>query len=382
MSKRAIFTYFTTFTLCAAAAEIAVAQSVSVPPSGDNQKASVSQWIGLVKVNVTYSSPDITGPNGEDRKGKIWGELVPYGLTNLGFGTCGDKCPWRAGANQNTVFTVSHDVMIEGKRLPAGKYGLHMIPGKKQWTVIFSKNTSSWGSYTYDAKEDALRIKVRPKKAEYAHWLTYEFTDRQKKQATVALHWDRLAVPFTIKVANFNQLYVAKMRDELRSAAGFNYQGWQTAANFCLQNKINLKEALKWAENAVSAPYIGQKNFTTLQTLSLLQEANGMNKKAKATIAEAFEHPTATPSLIHQYGRRLLAAKKNKRALEVFKLNARKHPDVWPVNVGLVRGYSAVGQYKQALKAAKKAVKQAPDPLNRKNLKKMVKNLEAGKPVS
>ncbi|MEM7678571.1 MAG: DUF2911 domain-containing protein, partial [Myxococcota bacterium] len=122
----------------------AIAQNITLPPSGDNQKASVSQWIGLVKVSVSYSSPDVTGPNGADRTGKIWGQLVPYGFSKIGFGTCGDECPWRAGANQNTIFTVSHDVLVEGQRLKAGSYGLHMAPGKNKWTIIFSRNTSSW----------------------------------------------------------------------------------------------------------------------------------------------------------------------------------------------------------------------------------------------
>jgi len=361
---------------------MAMAQNITLPPSGDNQKSSVSQWIGLVKVNVTYSSPDVTGPNGEDRTGKIWGQLVPYGFTNVGFGTCGDVCPWRAGANKNTVFKVSHDVLIEGQRLKAGAYGLHMAPGKKGWTIVFSKNTSSWGSYTYDAREDALRVKVTPRKHAFNNWLTYEFTDRQKAQATLALRWENLEVPMTIKVDKLEELYLAKIRDELRSSAGFQNQSWQQAANYCLQNKINLKEGLQWAENAVNGQFVGIKNFTNLRTLGDLQKANGQTKKGLATIKEALKHPTATPIQVHVYGRQLLAAKEKSRALEVFQLNAKQHPDAWPVHVGLARGYSAVGQYKKALRHARKALKQAPDPGNKANLKKMVAALKAGKPVS
>src|SRR5687767_7655656 len=121
--------------LCAPAA---IAQ-ITTPPSGDNQKASVTQYIGLVAVTIDYNSPDVHAPNGEDRAGKIWGTLVPYGVIDDPFGTC-TECPWRAGANENTVFTVSHDVKIEGQPLPAGRYGLHMIAGPEEWTVIFSKN--------------------------------------------------------------------------------------------------------------------------------------------------------------------------------------------------------------------------------------------------
>src|SRR5688572_32097027 len=114
---------------------------VTLPPDGDNQKSSVTQHIGLVKVTIDYSSPDVHTPNGTDRTGKIWGELVPYGMANLGFGTCGDNCPWRGGANENTVFTTTHDVKIQGQALPAGSYGLHFLPGPDAWTVICSKTT-------------------------------------------------------------------------------------------------------------------------------------------------------------------------------------------------------------------------------------------------
>src|SRR5262249_14185033 len=142
----------------AGAAQAQNVGGLTMPPSGGNQKASVAQHIGLVKVSVDYSSPHVHSPVGEDRKGKISGTLVPYGMANLGFGTCGDQCPWRGGANENTVFTTSHAIKVQGKELPAGAYGLHFVPGKDEWTVIFSKNSTSWGSFFYDAKEDALRV--------------------------------------------------------------------------------------------------------------------------------------------------------------------------------------------------------------------------------
>ena len=365
-----------------AAPRPAAAQVVTLPPDGANQKASVSQWIGPVEVNVTYNSPKVTAPDGTDRTGKIWGKLVPYGMANLGFGTCGDQCPWRAGANENTVFRVSGDVKVEGQPLAAGTYGLFMVPGQDEWTVIFSKNSTSWGSFFYNPAEDALRVKVRPAKSEYNHWLTYEFTERKPDRATVALKWEYLQVPCVVTVDNVNELYVENMRRQLRTTPGFNYQGWEQAARFCLDNKINLKEGLTWAQNAVSLPFIGKENFTTLRTLADLQEANGMKAESEATMAKALDHPTADVMDLHQYGRQLLARKENEKALKVFELNAKKHPNAWPVNVGLARGYSAVGRLKDALKYAKLAVEQAPDAANKKSLQQMVTDLEAGKPVS
>jgi len=124
------------------------AQSITLPPDGDNQRAEVVQQIGMVRAAVEYRSPDVHGPNGEDRRGKIWGGLVPWGIHDLGFNN--RKGPWRAGANENTVFSVSHAVMIDGQALPGGRYGLHMLAGEREWPLIFSKNASSWGSFSYD----------------------------------------------------------------------------------------------------------------------------------------------------------------------------------------------------------------------------------------
>lgn len=359
----------------------AVAVTVTLPPDGANQKASVSQWIGLVEVNITYNAPKVTAPDGTDRTGKIWGQLVPYGMANLGFGTCGDQCPWRAGANENTVFRVSHDVKVEGQLLPAGSYGLHMIPGPEEWTIIFSKNYTSWGSFFYRQSEDALRVKVKPAKCEYTHWLTYEFTERRLDKATAALKWEYLQVPWTITVDDAIGLYVDNLRKELRNANGFNWEGWQEAAKFCVDNKTNLKEALTWAQNAVTLQYIGQENFATLETLAGAQAANGMTAEADATMQRAVDYPGASPLDLHRYGRELLGRGEKEKALKVFEANAKKHPNAWPVNVGLARGYAAVGRTQDALKYAKLAVQQAPDEANKKALQKMVEDLQAGKPV-
>src|SRR5260370_28809236 len=166
--------------------------------------------MGQVKGAIDYSRPNGHGTNGEDRRGQIWGKLVPYGMTNLGFGS-GKPGPWRAGANENTVFTASHDVTVEGQPLAAGRYGLHMMADPEQWTVIFSKNSNSWGSFFYEESADALRVKVKPHKHEYREWLTYEFTERRPEKATVELQWEDLAVPFTVEVQGVNEIYVSPM---------------------------------------------------------------------------------------------------------------------------------------------------------------------------
>ncbi len=359
----------------------ALGQGISTPPDGDNQQSSVSQGIGLVTVTIDYHSPDVHAPNGEDRRGKIWGELVPYGLTNLGFGTC-TECPWRAGANQNTTFTVSHDVKVNGQPLQAGSYGVHMITAKDEdWTLIFSKNHTSWGSFFYNPSEDALRVKAKPAKSEYHEYLTYEFTERKPDQATVALKWEDVQVPWTISVDNPTDLYIARIREELRNNNGFRWQNWVAASNYALQAK-RPNDALEFADRAVNMTFVGQENFQTLNTLAAAQEAAGKTAEAKATREKAWAHPTATVMDLHLAGRQLLTQGNKEAALRIWELNAKRNPNVWPVNVGLARGYSAMGRYKDALKAAKLAVAQAPDEANRKNLEAGVKKLEEGKDMN
>jgi hypothetical protein len=353
---------------------------LTLPPSGNNQKASVSQFIGPVRVTIEYSSPSVHDATGKDRRGQIWGKLVPYGTANLGFGN-GKPSPWRAGANENTLFSVSYPVSIEGKTLPAGRYGLHMIPSADEWTLVFSKDTASWGSFFYDESRDALRVQVKPRKHEYREWLTYEFTERRPTEATAELQWEDLSVPWTIKAENPNDIYISKLKEELNGVPGFDYKSYDAAAQFALQTKTNNDQAMLWADAAISQPGIGQKTFSTLSTKAMVLNAMGKQADAAALMQTAMKLPTTTPLEIHQYGRQLLALKKNAEALEVFKYNAEKNGDAWPVHVGLARGYAANGDNKQALEHAKIALPQAPDDLNRKGLQDMVKALSEGQSI-
>jgi len=363
------------------AGSVAAQPSISQPPSGGNQRQTVIQQIGPVSVTVSYSSPHVKSPQGEDRRGKIWGKLVPYGLTDLGFGTC-KECPWRAGANENTTFATTHDIVVEGQKLAAGTYGLHMIADPSEWTVIFSKNHTSWGSFTYDPAEDALRVKVKPEKSEFREVLTYDFTERRNDKATLTMKWDELAVPVSISVPNANDLYIAQIKNELRNDTGFTWQNWSAAAQFALDHKYNA-EALRWAEFAAHGKGgIGQENFTTLMQLADATEANGKAADAKPLREKALNLPGTTAIEIHLYGRQLLGRKQQDEAMKVFVLNAKRFPNQWPVNVGLARGYSAAGRYDDALKYAKLALAQAPDEGNRKNLEAAVKKLEAKQDIN
>jgi tetratricopeptide (TPR) repeat protein len=336
-------------------------QGLTHPPSGDNQKASVTQWIGPVSVTINYSSPNVQGPNGEDRKGHIWGELVHYGFIDQGFGSS-KAAPWRAGANENTTITFSHDVKIGGKDLKAGTYGLFLAVEKDApWTWIFSTNSKSWGSYYYDPKEDALRVQATAQDAPYAEYLTFGFDDRGANTATAYLQWESKRVPFRIDVPNVNELYVGIMRNELRNDVGFDYRNIQAAAQFCAQNKLNLEEALTWADAAINPP-LGREEFGTFQTKAAVLRALKRDAEAEAIMDKAINHATANVQAVHQYGRSLLAEGKKEKALEVFKLNRQRNPDdKFTTVVGLARGYAAVGDTKNAIKNWELAIKNLPE---------------------
>jgi len=352
-------------------ASAAVAKDITLPPSGDNQYGKVTQGIGLVRVSIEYNSPNVHAPDGKDRAGHIWGELVPYGLYDLAYNNC-KQCPWRGGANENTVFTVSHPVKIEGQELPAGSYGLFFIAGKDEWTVIFSKNYKSWGAFWYDPAEDQLRVQVKPAESEYHEWLSYEFTDREKDHATVALKWERLQVPIRITVDDMPGVYVANLREEFRNAQAFKWQTFREAAIFCLTSKSHLDQGLLWAQEAVSRPGTGVENVQTLSVLAELQLASGRTAEGLKTMDMALAMPDATPVDLHQIARFQQIQGDPGLAKKIFLMNAKRFPNRWPVNVGLARYHAMSGDNKQAVVYAKKALAQAPDDGNRKNLEGLI----------
>jgi tetratricopeptide (TPR) repeat protein len=353
----------------------AASAQLTVPADGGNKKASISEQIGITDVVITYSRPGVKG-----REGQVYGTNVAhFGFKDLGFGTS-KAAPWRAGANENTTIAFSTDVKIEGKDLAAGKYGLFMALENGAATVIFSKNSNSWGSYFYDPAEDALRVSVKTAAlSESTERLTYEFGGQTENSAVVALVWEKLKVPFRIET-DLVTTQLASFRNELRTDKGFEWQAWTQAANFCADRNTNLPEALSWANTAIGGTFVGQKNFNTLRTKARILELTGQSAEATTLMKEAL--PMGNLTEIHQYARELVAMKKPKEALAVFQMNAKKHPAEFTTSMGMVRGYSATGDYKNALKFAKAALPKAPDANNKANVENMIKTLEQGKDVN
>ena len=347
---------------------------LTVLPSGGNKKAIIGEQIGLTKVLINYDRPGVKG-----REGKIWGQLVHVGYTDQGFGNT-KSAPWRAGANENTTMEFSTAVKIEGQELPAGKYGFFIAYDPNECTLIFSKNSTSWGSYYYNEKEDALRVKVKPVALDKSvEWLKYEFSDETENTAVISLSWEKLRIPFKVEV-DYVKSQLESFRNELRTDKGFIWQSWEQAANWCLQRNVNLEEALLWADSATSPGFEGAKSFRAASTKAQILEKLGRGNEAAMVMKNAL--PNATMNEVHQYGRTLLAQKKTKEALEVFKTNYQKNPDQFTTLIGMVRGYSANGDYKTALTYANKALPLAPDTNNKNNVTAMIDKLKSGKDVN
>jgi tetratricopeptide (TPR) repeat protein len=346
---------------------------MTTAPSGGNKKASVSERIGLTDVSIHYDRPGVKG-----RQGKIWGQLVPVGFTDQGFGSS-KAAPWRAGANENTTIEFSNAVKIEGQSLPAGKYGVFLAYDPNESTLIFSKNSTSWGSFFYDEKEDALRVKIKPQtSSQLIEWLKYEFNNQSESGATVSMQWEYLSFPFKIETDYVND-QIALFRRELRTERGFLWEGWNQAAQWCLQRNVNLPEALLWSDSATGQNFGGDKAFPAWSTKAQILEKLGRSDEAAAIMKKSMAF--ATVNEIHGYARSLVAQKKPKEAMEVFKENYAKNPTNFTTMVGMVRGYSANGDYKNALKLAQQALPLA-DALNKPNVQTMIDKLKEGKDVN
>ncbi|MGA8071824.1 MAG: DUF2911 domain-containing protein [Candidatus Acidiferrales bacterium] len=332
-----------------------VLSELSLPPTGANERAEVSQWIGLVKVTIDYHSPNVHGGTGADRTGHIWGELVKYGFFDENLGPS-RATPWRAGANETTTISFSHDVKIEGRELKAGTYGLFLELEKTgPWMWIFSHDSTGWGSFQYDPKDDALRVPANPQASPYTEFLTYGFDERRPDSAIAFLQWENKRIAFKIDVPNVNELYAAEMGKELQGWPGFKYQNWQIAAQFCASHKVNLEEALIWADKAITEPFKGpsrgREDSSTLATKAAVLQAMGRNEEADATIDKALGLQETDVVRIYFYAASLLAYGRNEKALEIFKSNQQHHPEekFWPY-LGLAQGYTAVGDKENAIK--------------------------------
>ncbi len=321
--------------LMAAMSAVSPAQSFVLDLPDPSQRAEISQKIGITSITINYHRPLV-------KNRKIWDGLVPYGKV------------WRAGANENTTISFSDPVMIEGKPLEKGAYGLHMIPNADEWTIIFSKNSTSWGSFTYDQAEDALRVTVKPRAADMHDALTYDFDQLQPDSAVVELEWEKVAVPFKVSL-DVHDAVQASLKRQLRNLSQFTWMSWDDAANYLLTEKIAFDDALTYANKSIE----NEDRYDNEMTKSKVLRA--LNRKDDATVAEKKALSLANPLQVHLFARQLQGQKRNEEAFAIFRDNAKKHPDQWFVHTGLARMYCAQGKFDDATKEIKLAVSAAPD---------------------
>ena len=358
------------------------AQALTNPPGGGNQRSVVTQYLGMVSVTIDYNSPDVTSPAGDDRTGEIWGQLVPWGIAPNpfypGFGTA-ETMPWRAGSNENTTITFSHDVEVEGEPVPAGTYALFMAAGETEWTIILNENSSAWGSFFYEPSLDVAQVKVQPEKTDFfREWLTYEFDDRQLDTTLAVMHWENLRVPFRVSVPNLNELYHQTMAAELTGAVGFNFQNLVAASQWASQQDAYHEDAITWADAAIAT----NTTFGTISNKAQILARFGKDAEAMETLEQAMEHPTATPIAIHMAARGMQAQGQMDSANEVFRKNYEMNSGQWPVDFGMARVYSQEGDFAKALEHAAISLSRAPEGPQKQNLETQIARLEEGENIN
>lgn len=349
---------------------------LDLPPSGGNPKATITEEVGITSITLKYSRPDVN-----KREGKIWGDgnLVTYGFSTTSFITNKNTAPWRAGANENTTISFEHDVKVQGKDLKAGTYGLFMALWPDSVTLIFSRQSEAWGSFYYEDKNDALRVTVKPQQLDKSvEYLKYEFIEHKEKYCVIAMQWERLSVPFRVDV-DVDNIVIARLREEMSSRKGFTPALELSAAQYFLNKNINLEEALQWSIRAING-IGGQKTYITLRNLATAYEKLNRIPEADSTMNEALT--IATANQYTAYGRILITQKRNDKAMEVFLASQKKFGDMFGVNNGLMSGYSAKGDFKNAIKYGEKAMAQAPSEASKKIVEDQLVKLKAGKDIN
>ncbi|QNL20824.1 DUF2911 domain-containing protein [Hyphobacterium sp. CCMP332] len=333
-----------------------IAYAQGPPPITQPQaspRAEISQTIGITTVSIDYGRPAV-------KEREILGKLVPF-----------DQI-WRAGANENTRISFDKPVVLGEKTIPAGTYGLHMIPSQEDWTVIISKDHESWGSYFYSEDNDVTRLKANMTKTDYSQErLAYGFDNISSNGADVFLHWSTFKVSFPIKI-NTNDLIIKHIEDEyLKNIAGFFWQGFNNAANYAIVNNIALDKGLAWADQSISI----NKNFANMSTKSLILRMQGKAKEADEFIEKAM--PMADENAMNTYGYGLLYNLKDvDAAIKVFQKNVKDYPESWNVYDSLAEAYQTKGNKKEAIKYYKKALSMAPEQ-QRNRIKSTIDSLSS-----
>lgn len=330
------------------AASAAQAQNQNVVFPQESPRARTVATVGFTDVSIDYGRPAVKGR-------KVWGALVPWDSV------------WRAGANMNTVIEFTSPVVVGGKELPAGRYGLHMIPTATTWTIIFNKEANNWGSFSYEQGQDAARITTTPRPGEMNERLTYTIDDVTDSTAMATLRWEKLAVPIPLLVHTTN-VVEDSIKSQLHAVPQFFPQGWNQAARWALRNN-RMELAEMWADTAMAR----QANYQSLRTLAMVQAKKGNTAEAQATIQKALA--VANEADVNAYGYELLGQKKYDEAITVFAKNTKDYPRSWNTYDSLGEAYATKGDKKLALANYKKALAMVEDPAQKRRIEGVLSTL-------
>ncbi|MGK2855898.1 MAG: DUF2911 domain-containing protein [Thermoanaerobaculia bacterium] len=308
---------------------VARAQAPGLVGPDQSPEATASEVLGLTRLEVSYHRPAVNGR-------QVWGGLVPYDQV------------WRAGANENTTVSFSTPVTVNGAKLAAGTYGLHMIPTSGNWTVIFSTQSKAWGSFSYAENEDAARVTAKPEAAPFQERLGYSFDEPTRDSVVLALRWEKLRLPVEIRI-DLARTVLEDFKAQLRGLPRFGWQGWNQAASFAAQNDIDLDDALGWADRSIAM----NRNFTNLRTKALVLTKKGNAAEAGNLEKEALS--IATEVEINAYGYQLLGQNKVDEAIAMFQKNVKDHPQSWNVHDSLAEAYALKGDRKKAIESYTRA---------------------------
>ena len=353
------------FTLLLVTTSLSVSAQLNLP-SG-SQKASVTQQIGVTGITINYSRPSV-------REREIWGKLVPFGLTNLGFGTS-KAAPWRAGADENTTISFEHDVKIEGQHVQAGTYGLHInVKDANSAALILSTDTESWGSYFYDSDNDVINVDIKMDDIPHVETLTYAFDVVTPSSTKASLKWEKKAFSFNIEV-DVTNIVLSDIRSQFKGQKGFTRQNWEQAANYAANNGGDLDEALSWVSSALEGQFFSQKTFSGLAIKAQILQKKGDKAGFGVTMDEAF--PLANSNQINRMGYAMITAKDYDRAVKYFNKNIESNPKNANGYNSLGDAYKAKGDKKNAIKNYKKALSLNPNKIIKESSEKSLKELNA-----
>jgi hypothetical protein len=302
---------------------LASAQVPGLTTPDASPAGTATQVIGLTEMTVSYHRPAVNGR-------KVWGGIVPYDQV------------WRAGANENTIVSFSSPVTVNGTKLAAGTYGLHMIPTTGNWTVIFSNESGAWGSFSYDQKEDAARVTAKPEAADFQERLGFSFDDPGRDSVILAMRWEKLRVPVEIKI-DLARSVLDNYMAQLRGLPRFGWQAWNQAANWAAQNNIELDAAMEWVDRSIGM----NRNFANVRTKALILSRKGNETEAAKLRDEAFA--IATEAELNNYGYQLIGQQKIDDAIAIFERNVKAHPQSWNVYDSLAEAHGIKGDKKKAI---------------------------------